>query len=618
MAAQAVNFDLFADTASLQEEKTGVLPKGFNVGDSFDDKMEATIEAIKKLLVAGKNVVVATSFGKDSSVLTMLAIRALEQVMAIHGKAPTMYVITSNTLLENPELDMFSRGEAAKVRRYAKARGLPLEMRIASPSVSNDYLVNIIGGRMIASTPDSGRQCTSMMKVEPIERMKKRIAKEAGYTPKQARDQFVTLIGKRSDESAERGRNMAANGERPDAPVKMIRDKAGKKYEWVMSPIAHYTLDDVFMGIAYVRNDMFSTYSNFDDLVEVYKAANDGACMINVYAKGKPGRTACSARTGCHICLQVGEDRSMDNMLRTPEKAYMRPLREFRDFIKRNHYRIDKRNWLSRTINADGTVNLAPNSYAPDFCLELLRYALTIDANEREAAAALGIPPRFQLLSPRQIVAIDFLWARYGYQHGMMACYTAYQVEMGKRWDLPEVDTAVQTYSRLPEFRKVTLPFADNQFGHFASGHFDVEAAATDSMDPFATPTGDEFDVDEEGAELFWAFELESVLDRYGPIDQVGSRHTHEHAPAVGVHYFLRLGTVQLFKGAQGELDRMLQMSNQIHRHGIRDILNDPVALTRVLAGGRAAMPAAGEQFDIEDLIQMEQKLQQQSVIARH
>ncbi len=609
------NFDLF-QAPEFNQVIPMAMPNGFNQEDSMDDKLVATRGAIKAQMAAGKHIVVAASFGKDSSVLLVIAIQALEELMAEQGTAPTLFVITSNTLLENPLMDNYSMREVAKVRAYAKAKNLPIEMRVATPNTSNNYLANLIGGRLIASTPDAGRKCTVMMKVQPIERLKKRLAKEMGYSKKEARDQFVTVIGKRYDESENRGRGMRESGERPDAPVKMVKDKAGKDYEWVMSPIAHWTLDDVYFLIAYVRNDMISTYSDFEDLVEIYRSANDGQCMINVYSKGKPATSGCGSRTGCHICLAVKDDKSMESMLNDEQYAWMRPLNDFRNWIQRNHYRIDKRNWLARTVNDDGSINLAPNAYAPQFCLDMLRYALTIDANEQMEAARMGIEPRFQLLCIQDIIAIDFLWGRYGYQHALMACHTAKQVMNGKRWDVPSASPQESYPTRLPSIRKLTLPFADRDYGHFSVGSMDVLAAVTDTMDPFAVPTGDQFNVDEEGAELFWTFELENALQRYGPADDDGTPRDGEFFPSQGAHYFLRMGTVSLFKGSEGEFERMMQMSNQIARHGVRSVLNDPEALIAKLGQNGDMLPAAGGQFDIEDLIRLSRSQSGKGIIA--
>jgi DNA sulfur modification protein DndC len=598
------NLDLF-QAPEFDQVIPLAMPLGFNEDDSTDDKIAASRGAIKALMAAGKHLVVAFSAGKDSSVLLAIAIQALEELIAEQGTAPRMFVITSNTLLENPLMDNYSRGEIAKIQAYARSNNLPIKARIATPNTSNNYLVNIIGGRLIASTPDSGRQCTVMMKVQPIQRLRKRLAREMGYSKTEAREQFVTLIGKRYSESESRGRGMHENGERPDAPVKIISDKAGKVYEWVMSPIAQFTLDDVYMTIAYVRNNMVTTYSNFEELVEIYRSANEGSCMINVYAKGKPASSGCGSRTGCHVCLAVKDDYSMDSMLKDEQFAWMRPLNDFRNYIQRNHYRIDKRNWLARTVNDDGSITLAPNAYAPQFCLDLLRYALTIDANEQVSAARMGIEPRFQLLRMKDIIAIDFLWARYGYQHALMACHTARLVQNGKRWVVPAADPGTSYPTRLPSIRKVTLPFADSDYGSLASGSMDVLAAVTGSLNPFAVPTGDEFTVDEDGAEMFWGFELDYALNKFGPVDCDGEQGKDAFGAAMGAHYFLRMGTVSLFKGSEGEFERMMQVSNQISRHGIRGLLNDPEALIAKLGGDGDMLPVAGSQYDIEDLIRL-------------
>ena len=46
---------------------------------------------------------------------------------------------------------------------------------------------------------------------------------------------------------------------------------------------------------------------------------------------------------------------------------------------------MNSRNWSARSIDTDtGTISISPNIYSPDFCLDLLRYALIIDALEIE------------------------------------------------------------------------------------------------------------------------------------------------------------------------------------------------------------------------------------------
>lgn len=72
---------------------------------------------------------------------------------------------------------------------------------------------------------------------------------------------------------------------------------------------------------------------------------------------------------------------------------------------------------------------------------ELFQICLTIDAREREAAHALGISPRFQLLTAEQIIAIDAIWSLQGYHlpfHGLYL-YKKIVIE-GHRYETPKIE----------------------------------------------------------------------------------------------------------------------------------------------------------------------------------
>lgn len=596
-----------AETLELFQPGPQIIPSvselssGFHSGDSFDDKVLASIGAIKALFRKGIHPLIGCSFGKDSSVLLVLALRALEEVIKEQGTAPRMFVVMSNTNVENPVMEHYSRREMQKVAAYAKAKNLPVEAHIAQPSLSNDYLVSLIGGRTIASTPQGGRKCTVSLKIRPVEKLKRQLAKRMGFTARNASDHFCTLLGKRRDESAVRGRSMEAAGERADTPVRYPEDDP--RGEWVLSPIAEWTLNDVFQAIGHVRNKRWSTYSDFEALTKIYRSTNEGLCMVNAFMKGQPKTPPCNARTGCWVCLHVSRDASLESLLKDDEYAWMKPLNDFRNFILANHNRPDKRNWLARTVNDDGTINLAPNSYSPSHCRQLLQLALSIDAQEREAAAELGITPRFQLLSIQQIVGIDFLWSRYGYQPAFTACHLARAVEHGERWQIPTADSSNPVRRQGITQRPLTLPFADHEFGHFSHGGLDWSAAVTDSVPATHQANGDEFAVDEEGAELFWSFERDRVLDTYGPANGEGEDGRYGWLPAAAAHYFLRLGTIALAKGTEGELDRMFQVSNQIQRLGLRPVLHDPEQLIQKLRAHGSILPPRGHQLDIDDLL---------------
>ena len=66
------------------------------------------------------------------------------------------------------------------------------------------------------------------------------------------------------------------------------------------------------------------------------------------------------------------------------------------------------------------------------------------------------------------------------------------------------------------------------------------------------------------------AFELDRALNQYKGDDVF---------PSAVMHYFLRLGTVEIYSGSHKETERALRISNQIHRLGLRGLLSDREAL---------------------------------------
>jgi hypothetical protein len=312
--------------------------------------------------------------------------------------------------------------------------------------------------------------------------------------------------------------------------------------------------------------------------------------MVTAFAKGLAEKKACGARTGCFVCHHTAKDKSLEMMLAEPENAYMRPLNAFREFTYFEHYKVENRNWLSRTVDNDGYMVLAPNAYHPDYCLQLLRICLTIDAREIEAAQALGIAPRFCLLSEQQILAIDMLWSRYGYQSGLAACQAYYDVyDLGYRYDVPAPDTGAP--QSMQAMRKVAVKFTDDEFSQWAHGLFDIDAAMAGAGHDLRRIDG-EFEVDEEGASMFFAFELEYALKRYGVSPKARN-------PTAAFHYLTRLGVVSFRAGQENETDRMLRMANQVWRHGLHEVMGDPKALRERLTANDDARPVLGGQYEM-------------------
>lgn len=543
------------------------------VPSTLEEKEKHAIDVIQSLISnTSFEPSIASSFGKDSSVLVYLALKAMRQLKQRNVKLSTVYIIHSDTTYENPEIAAYAKGEIKKLRAYAISEDLPLKVLIASPNISNDYIVQMIGGRTIATFFDSDRKCQQYLKRSPLKKLQRVIEKDIVSKAHVKTARICALLGLRLDESVNRKSRMQKRNDNDSDPVWNETSK-----QWTLSPIANYTTDDVFETIGRVRSGLEHTYSDFENLVRVYRDSAAGECMVNIYAANKAQKqTACGSRHGCWCCTAVASDSSMENFLKNEEYAYMRPLNQLREYIVSRHYDWNSRNWLARSVNDKGMIAISPNSYSPEFCLQLLRYALTIDVREQEWAYEHQTRPRFQILSLSKIIAIDALWNRYSYHRSLQACQTYKEIFIdGVRYDFPDKFTYSE---KKPLPKSVTVPFADEEFWLEQHGLFDTDLAVADPDSDCGNVVNvdDEFTIDEEGADLFFQFELERALDFY---------HNSERTvfPASGLNYLLRLGVISIFKNGHNEWNKMLRIGNQMTRHNLREILNKPEELIKKL-----------------------------------
>lgn len=554
---------------------------------SLEEKIALAVRAIKAQVLAGRHLSVAWSGGKDSSVMLSIALMAMHELIAEGVQVPTLNVCHSDTKIENPVVATYNKLMVKRMKAFSQESGIPMRVWVASPGLSNDYLVSVVGGRSIISVGNNTK-CQQMMKAYPLDKLKRQIrnqiAHETGTKPKAV--QIVSLIGTRFEESAVRGRAMADRGESDEEAVDVMDNG-----QLVLSPIAHFSLDDVFMFIGMVRSDLIKTYDNFDELVQIYKDMNGGECMVNAYVADKEkSKTPCSARTGCWGCARVSRDTSAESLIATEggKYAWMKPLHDLRAYMIKMHFNPSARAWLARDVGQDGWINIMPNAYSPAYTRELLGISLSIQADEWLEARRLGISPRFKILTLKQIMAIELNWGRYGYQPAWTAMKLYHSIyREGLRFQIPDLDSIPEYTEKDVAFRG-RVPFADAQYDGLFSGLRDIDAAAADCESLMLSregqyltnvQAGSEYDIDDEGLELFMDFELERVL----------ATQRLNDTPNAAIHYLLGLGTVQLFKGSHSDWSRMLKISNQITRLGLQPMLHDPHAIIAHLSAKHAA-----------------------------
>jgi len=259
--------------------------------------------------------VIGYSGGKDSTAVLQLTILALEELPS-EERHKKVYVISTDTLVENPIVAAWVNKSHDRLRQYADEKDIALEPRRLTPDLRDSYWVNLIGRGYPAPRPKF-RWCTERMKINPVSAFVSDVV--------QAHGEAIIVLGTRKSESAARARvmNRMAEGAIRDR----LRPHSDLPNSFVYSPIDSWTNDDVWMFLMQVKNPWGH---NNEDLLTMYRGASaDGECPLVVDSS----TPSCGdSRFGCWVCTLVDKDRSMSAMIQNDqEKDWMLPLLRLRD-----------------------------------------------------------------------------------------------------------------------------------------------------------------------------------------------------------------------------------------------------------------------------------------------
>lgn len=550
---------------------------------SIKDKISAAVESLKRALVA-QQVTVSWSGGKDSSVslgLTLQASVALKRA-GVHMHA--IVVTHGDTTVENPEVRAYADSEIGRLKWFALQHAIPLEIVVARPSLSESWQCRVIGGRALPSFPGMNHDCTQEMKLNPMGRTRRALIGDAA-------GDVVTVIGTRFEESPQREARMRARGERADAPW---RGDDGKLY---LSPIALWGMEDVweYLALARAGDPDAATFSDFEDVFRIYAAAGPSCAVVADMAsdgKSKP----CGARTGCWCCTPVGRDKSLEAMIESDERyAYMRGLNQLQRFLVNTRWDFSRRLWLGRTLDEHGYVAIRPDVYSPDMLRDLLRYCLTLDAEERSAASDAGIRPRFEIINLKTLLAIDAMWNLQGYHKPFEALRVFKDVVLdGRRYPVPDT-VEHQRPQALPKTRWLYVGL-DYREDTRLVGLRDLAQeliCAPDSgcmgtrvtrdgrivMDVNTAPA---FEIDDEAASLFMDLEFDRVLRE--------QESGYLSGATDGYLYYARMGILSVAPQAIGTVDGVLRRTWWKARNGWFGQISTEVLLAKSVPVRRTAL----------------------------
>lgn len=259
--------------------------------------------------------VVGYSGGKDSTAVLQLVWNAVASI-ANHRRDKPIYVISTDTLVENPIVALWVSKSLETMGTAAKDQALPLIPRRLTPSTENSFWVNLIGRGYPAPRPKF-RWCTERLKIMPSTQFITSVVQRHG--------EAILVLGTRKAESVARARVMdqyARGRERH-----RLSPNGNLANSYIYTPIEDWSNDDVWMYLMQMPNPW-----GFDnkDLLTMYQGASpDGECPLVVDAS----TPSCGdSRFGCWVCTMVEQDRSMQAMIQNDdEKQWMLPLLELRN-----------------------------------------------------------------------------------------------------------------------------------------------------------------------------------------------------------------------------------------------------------------------------------------------
>lgn len=597
----------------------------YGLHSELSEKVKGAIKSLRMSYQEGREPVLMCSFGKDSSILLELACIALQQEVESGNTNAKLIVATSLVGgSENPVMSLFVQEQIENLKSFTEKTGLPIQVETVTPNLSENFLLNMLGGRAFASFPGQDSTCSAQLKVSPLSRLKKQVTS----------NNSCTLLGTYYQESAERQQKMIERGDRPDE----IRTTDGQDF---LSPMAHFTADDVFSLVSSLSIGDFGIPVSLPDgtqaasalkygrIMEVYLSANGGTCTTDAFNDGKASSQGCGGRFGCHNCVKVKSDKSLQNMIEEEDYKWMKIFSDIRECISATQYDLSKRTWLSKKVNNNGELKIEPGSFSPDFMKDLLRYYLT-------AKAETG----YDVISDKELIWVAMQWGRYGVANPIEAIEIWRDINIdGKRFYPPEKPTHYSAF-KIPKGQ--WFPVNDGLLDVFGEGHQDtlvenvtfdysqkdlfveivnaIEELSEEGVDsclqlalqgqratknpdthPFNSPEKEvlyqkavklakktirkdtkaiqkdkEVVIDEDGLQDFLWITSKDMVNGFK--EKRGAM-----SPSEGFHQIVRHGVIRFPKSQNTNNERMLQRSNLIWRQGLMDKLNHPTQILEQL-----------------------------------
>ena len=347
-------------------------------------------EEIRETYLAdGRPWIIGFSGGKDSTCVTQLVWSALSGLPAA-ALTKRVYVISSDTLVEQPRIVETVTGSLEAMERAAAGSPLPLETSLVRPALSDTFWVCLIGKGYPAPS-NTMRWCTDRLKIQSANRFIEERVSEHG--------EVVVVLGSRRAESSTRAQVIDSHR----LEGSNLSHHSTLAQAFVYMPIRDFADRDVWN---YLLQSPSPWGADNRDLLAMYRDAKAGECPLVIDTR----TASCGGgRFGCWVCTVVDRDRSMENMIDNGGE-WMVPLNELRQLLKdtqdpaRKEEVRDLKHRNGRIIFWNDRLTRGP--YTLEFRKEVLRRLL----EAQEAVRSGGPDPSMTLIGEDEIREVQRLW----------------------------------------------------------------------------------------------------------------------------------------------------------------------------------------------------------------
>ena len=344
--------------------------------------------------------VIGYSGGKDSSAILQLVWNAIAQ-LPLEKRQKKVYVITTDTLVENPVVASWVQGCLKQIELVAQKQKMPFEPHLLTPAIKDSFWVCLIGKGYPA--PRHGfRWCTERMKIKPADSFIRERVRHHG--------EVILVLGTRKAESITRAQNMKKHAQ--NRVRERLNLNARLPNSYIYTPIEDWRTDEVWLYLLQWENPWGG---DNQDLFSLYRGATaDNECPLVI----DTSTPSCGdSRFGCWVCTMVSKDKSMEAMIQNDEeKEWLQPLLDLRNELdirddrdKRDFRRIyGKVELFERNIDGETNIEPIPGPYVKKWREYWLKKVLEAQMSIQENA------PEFfkhsQLISTEELSEIRRIW----------------------------------------------------------------------------------------------------------------------------------------------------------------------------------------------------------------